>query len=110
MATVILLWLNTLATMAVKHDNTLDNTQKISQSFIVWLIPFIGAAFVLHLVFEHHPQAIPRNWIPWPFKKMIFGKPVKPNKNRDDQEVDQVGGIGGRNHSVRESSNVGEGD
>ena len=109
-AMVILLWLNTLATVAVKYDNTLDKTQKISQSFIIWFIPFIGAAFALHLVFEHYPQAIPQNLVPWPFKKMIFGAPLKPNKNRDNQEIDQVGGIGGRNHSARESSDVGEGD
>lgn len=100
--TAILFWLNTLATLAVKYDHTLDQTQKITQSIIVWLIPFIGAAFILHLVFEHYPQAIPRNWIPWPFKKMIFGSSIKPNKNRDDDEIDYVGGSSSRNHSTRE--------
>jgi hypothetical protein len=167
-ATAILLWLNSLASLAVKYDHTLDKTQKIAQIFIVWLVPFFGAAFVLHLVSEHYPQAIPRNvvprpsvntwhvrvpsafglaahslprppcgwkappwlyagslpsyrgllasaslslarrWIPWPFKKMIFGTQVKPNKSRDDREIDHVGG--GRNHSARESHDVSDGD
>ena len=106
----ILLWLNLLATLAVKYDHTLDKTQKIAQSIIVWLIPFIGAGFVLHLVFEHYPQAIPRNFIPWPFKKMIFGSLAKPNNNRDDNEVDYVGGTGGRSHSARGAHDVSEGD
>jgi hypothetical protein len=107
-ATAILLWLNSLASLAVKYDHTLDKTQKIAQTFIVWLVPFFGAAFVLHLVSEHYPQAIPRNWIPWPFKKMVFGAKVKPNKSRDDREIDHVGGS--RNHSARESHDVSDGD
>ena len=110
LAAAILLWLNALATLAVKYDHTLDKTQKIAQSFIVWLVPFIGAGLILHLVSEHYPQAIPRNWIPWPFKKMIFGSSAKPNKNRDDNEIDNVGGIGGRSHSARGSHDADGGD
>ena len=110
LAVAILLWLNALATLAVNYDHTLNKTQKIAQSFIVWLVPLIGASLILHLVSEHYPQAIPRNWIPWPFKKIIFGSPPKPNKNRDYKEIDSVGGVGGRSNSARGSHDVGEGD
>lgn len=110
LAAVILLWLNALATLAVKYDHTLDKIQKITQSFIVWLIPFLGAGLILHLVVEHYPQAIPRSWIPWPFRKMIYGAPRKPNKNRDENEIDYAGPGGGRRHSGREASDVSDSD
>lgn len=109
-ATAILLWLNSLASLAIKYDRTLDKTQKIAQMFLVWLVPFFGASFVLHLVSEHYPDAIPRKWVPWPFRGMIFGAPVEPNRNRDDREIDHVGGGRNRTHSARESSDAGEGD
>ena len=111
LAAAILLWLNALATLAVKYDHTLDKTQRITQSVIVWLLPFIGASFILHLIFEHYPDAIPRNWIPWPFQRMVFGAQVKPNKSRDEREIDHVGG--GRNRSAREAHDAhdsGDGD
>lgn len=110
LAAVTLLWLNTLATLAVKYDHTLDKTQKITQSFIVWLVPFIGAGFVLHLVVGHYPQAIPRGWIPWPFRKMIYGEPRKPNNNRDENEIDYAGTSSGRRHSGREANDASDSD
>lgn len=91
-ASVILLWLNFLATLSVKYDHTLNNFQKGAQLFFVWLIPFIGASFVIHLVYEHSPEAVPKKWIPWPFKKLIYGKPINPNSNRNDNEIDAYGG------------------
>jgi len=110
LAVALLLWLNTLATLAVKYDHTLDKTQKIAQLFIVWLAPFIGAGFFLHLVFAHSPEAIPRNWIPWPFKKMFFGSPLPPNKNRDENEIDYASFRGSRSDSARGPNGGGEND
>ena len=68
-ATLLLLWLNLIAYIAVKHDQTLDSFQKKAQTILVWLLPFIGASLVLHMVFDHSPEAIPKKLIPWPFKK-----------------------------------------
>ena len=110
LVTIILLWMNFLATLAVKYDHTLDKTQKAAQSSIVWLVPFIGAGFILHLVFAHHPQAIPRSWIPWPFRKMIYEAPPRPNKNRNENEIDHIGSTGSRSHSSRGASDAVDGD
>lgn len=110
LAAIILLWLNFLATLAVKYDHTLDTTQRIAQSLVVWAVPFIGAGFILHLVFEHYPQAISRSWIPWPFNKMIYGTPPAPNKNRDENEIDYAGTSGGRSHSGRGAGDASDGD
>lgn len=88
----ILLWLNFLATLAIKHDHTLEKIQRVAQFIFVWLIPFVGASIVLHFVYEHSPEAISKNWIPWPFKNLIFGKSIKSNKNRDDSEIDYYSG------------------
>lgn len=86
------LWINVLASFAVRHDATLENFQKLAQTVVIWLIPYFGAAFVLHLIWQQCPSAIPKAWIPWPLKKMIFGKAIPPNKNRDDNESPAVNG------------------
>jgi len=96
---LVTLWLNVLATMAIRYDHSLDKTQKTGQQCIVWLIPILGASVVLHLVYEHSPEAIPKSWIPWPLKKLIFGKPLKDNRYRDEHEIDyRTGSGGGRHH------------
>ena len=86
--TLMLLWLNFLATLAVKYDHTLEPVQRIGQLIFVWLIPFLGASVVLHIVYEHSPEAIPRSWVPWPFKNLIYGPPIKANTLRDEYGYD----------------------
>ena len=87
-AILVALWMNMLASISLKHDDMLEPFQKKAQFIIVWLFPFIDASIILHLIFEHSPNAIPKKWIPWPFKGMIFGKDIKPNKDRDENELD----------------------
>lgn len=89
---VFAIWLNILATMAIKYDNMLTPFQKKAQFIIVWLIPIIGSSIVLRIVFDHMPDAIPKFLIPWPFKKIIYGKPIPPNKNRG--KASHIHGIG----------------
>lgn len=107
---IVLLWLNFLAMLSIKYDATLEKVQKIGQSIFVWLIPYIGASLVLKFVYEHSPEAIPRSWIPWPFKNMIFGKKQKRYRDTGRVEVDYPytrGGSGGRDHP--DSSGGGDG-
>jgi len=97
-----LLWLNFLAMLSIKYDATLENAQKVGQSMIVWLIPFVGASLVLKFVYEHSPEAIPKSWIPWPFKDMIFGTERKQYRDTGGVEVDSPysrGGSSGRDQS-----------
>lgn len=94
-STLTLLWLNVLATISVKYDHELNSFQRNSQYIIIWLIPFFGASTVLFFVYQHSPDAIPKGWIPWPFKSLIFGTPIKSNKNRGSgSEYDSAGGSG----------------
>lgn len=74
--------LNFLATIAVKYGHTLQSFQRNSQFIIIWLIPFLGASTVLYFVCEHSPQAIPKKWVPWPFRSLIFGRQIAPGRNR----------------------------
>jgi hypothetical protein len=83
---VVWLWLSFTATIAAKFDRTLDPFQKKAQILIVWMFPFIGASLILYLVNQHSPEAIPRKWIPWPFRNLIYGNPQKINTNRDDNK------------------------
>jgi len=83
---ILCLWLNVLATVAIRYDKTLESFQVKAQTVVVWLVPVFGAAFILHLVWQQYPDAIPKSWIPWPFKRLIFGKKMTRNRNRDDNE------------------------
>ena len=87
-------WLNIIATISVRHDSTLQTGQRIAQYLFVWVIPFFGASFIIHLIFDHSPEIIPRNWIPWPFKKLIYGKEIEPNKNRTEENEDIINAAG----------------
>ncbi len=101
------LWLNFLATIAVRHDLTLEPIQRKGQTAIIWLFPFVGAAFVLHLIWQHHPEAIPKAWVPWPFKKPIYGEKNATNRNRND---DESAAINGSVHRSRDFHSGGNGE
>ena len=87
-------WLNILATVGIRHDDTLNRGQRLAQYLFVWLIPLFGASFIIHLIFEHSPEVIPTNWIPWPFKKLIYGREIKPNRNRSEENGDIIAAAG----------------
>ena len=84
---LVAIYLSVLASLSVYCDKTLTSFQRYAQWATVWLIPLLGASFVLHLVYDHSPEAIPENWIPWPFKGLIYGKRIKRNENRNDSEA-----------------------
>jgi hypothetical protein len=102
------IWLAILATLAVRHDVTLERFQKLAQWLVIWTFPLIGAAFVLHLVWEQYPEAIPQSWIPWLFKRMIFGRLPPSNRNRDDNDWPGVEGT--QNSETYTGVSLGAGD
>jgi len=53
------LWLNALASLSVRYDRTLDPFQRIFPAVVVWAVPYLGARFVPHLIWQHYPEAIP---------------------------------------------------
>ena len=67
-------WMVIAGVLAVMRDPTLESFQKWSQIALILLIPYFGAALVLHLVYQHSPESVPRALIPWPFKGLVFGK------------------------------------
>jgi len=105
--TGMLVWMNFLATIAVKFDYTLSSLQKITQTIFVWVLPFFGAGMVLHLMHGHYPEAIKSYWIPWPFKKMILGRREKQNPYRDENDSDVYLG---KRYSGRDSGGADESD
>jgi len=106
---LILLWLNAIATIAIKYDQTLESFQKKAQTVFVWLIPFVGSSFVLHMVFQHSPEAIPKKLIPWPFKQAIYGKRANSNLNPEENEIDGYRSKGFKNNPNYQPNDVGDG-
>jgi len=86
LASIIWVWLNTLASIAIRCDKDLEPFQRVAQFIFVWVVPYVGASIVLRIVYEHSPNTIPRKWIPWPFKNLIYWPLIKSNPLRDDRE------------------------
>ena len=83
---VLWIWMSVVGVVAVLRDATINSFQRKSQIVVSIIFPIIGPLFILHLVNEHSPEAIPRFLIPWPFRSILFGKTHPRNKNRDDNE------------------------
>jgi len=88
-----LLYFNILASIVIYFDKGLTRFQRYAQSIIVWCVPLVGATWILHLLFKTSPKTIPRSWIPWPFKNLIYGPPIK---SYDDAPPRRTGGWHGR--------------
>ena len=56
---------NVMATVALIRTNGLTRFQKIAQGVIVWVLPFLGAFLVQHLIGQSDREAIAQ-WIPDP--------------------------------------------
>ena len=54
---------NLMATVALIRTAELTQFQKVAQGIIVWVLPFVGAFLVLHLIGQSDREAIPE-WIP----------------------------------------------
>lgn len=104
------IWLSVLASLAVYCDKTLTPFQRYAQWFVVWIVPLLGASFVLHLVYDHSPEAIPESWIPWPFKNLIYGKKIKRRSYEfENENAIGGGGDGSFSRTTFKSDSVGEG-
>lgn len=62
---LIVVVLNLMATISLIRTNGLTRFQKIAQGVVVWMLPFVGAFLVLHLIGQSDRAAIPE-WIPDP--------------------------------------------
>lgn len=80
----VLIGLNILASLAIRYDYTQDESQAIFPLIFVWSVPYFGAYFVLKIIYEYTPDIIPKYWIPWPFKHVIYGYTIKHKNGRAD--------------------------
>jgi hypothetical protein len=62
---LIVVVVNLMASVALVRTSGLTRFQKVAQGVIVWLLPFVGAFLVLHLIGQSDQAAIPQ-WIPDP--------------------------------------------
>jgi hypothetical protein len=62
---LIVLAANLMATVALIRTGALTRFQKVAQCVIVWMLPFVGAFLVLHLIGQSDRDAIPE-WLPDP--------------------------------------------
>jgi len=83
-AAFLLLWMNGLALAALRKDDTLNKFQKVAQGIFVCIVHYFGAVIVLHLVLQHLPSAIPKAFLPWPFKRLVVNKLKQLKSNNDN--------------------------
>ena len=80
----LVIWMDFLAIFCIRHDSALTPVQKWANVILVLFGPIFGACFVLYMAHEHHPEAVPEKWIPWPLRSLVFAKPIPPNPHRDE--------------------------
>jgi hypothetical protein len=69
---LIIAVLNLMATVSLIRTSGLTRFQKVAQGVIVWMLPFLGAFLVLHLIGQSDRAAIPE-WIPdRPINQYVF--------------------------------------
>jgi len=98
----IWLWLTILGYIAVNFDETLDWQEQRTQKLIVLLVPIFGAVFILHVTNINTPQVVPRSWIPWPLKNIIFGKHTHEPNHQNTDEHNEI--YLGSNNSINKAS------
>ena len=57
-----IIYLNVLASVSVVKSISLSGIQKAGQFVFAWLVPIIGAKFVLHILSDSEPEVV--RWIP----------------------------------------------
>lgn len=60
----IVVYCNVVATICAIRTDCLERNQKIFQLLIIWLLPVIGALFVIHLITGSDPEAFPAKFVP----------------------------------------------
>ena len=58
---LIVITLNVYAMLRVSRKNNLEKFQKITQSAIIWVVPIIGALFILSFIKEDETPKGPYN-------------------------------------------------
>lgn len=90
---LVLLYLNVISTLCVCLDPELEPVQKWGQSVVIWVVPFIGSSLILHFVNDHSPEVIERFYIPWVFKSIVLGTPIR--KGTNDNTGEEMPGVHG---------------
>jgi hypothetical protein len=90
---LIVVVLNLMATVSLIRTSSLTRIQKIAQAIIVWMVPFVGALLVLHLIGQSDRAAIPE-WIPDPainqYVFQLLGIEGKVAERAAEQAVEQT--------------------
>lgn len=108
---IVWLWITLLAIVALVRDELLEPFQRKAQIVLVLIIPLLGALLVLYLVNQHSPEAIPKSFLSWPLKFILFSKSAPKNKNRNEDEESGIDLAISRSHDRRhEIDHISNGD
>lgn len=80
---LIWFYISIIATIGIARDQRSKKLQRWGQLVIAWLIPFVGALFVLRMLHEYAPEIVPVRFLVWPFRGMVQAKEPPGNRNAD---------------------------
>ncbi len=83
---LVWLYLNCVSSFLVVVDPDLPRMQRVSKLVVIWLVPFVGAMFVLHLIKDYAPELIDRIWLPPFVGGAVAGEPLTRAKQANQAE------------------------
>ena len=84
----LVLLLNYVATRVILFDGGATGVQKVMQLALAWLVPFVGAGFVISFIGSHHSRTKLKAVVPFPFYLVGYkeGATFKANPNNEAGE------------------------
>lgn len=79
---LLAVYMTAVAWFAIFSDETLSGFQRIAQSLLAFVVPVLGPVAVLHFA-SPLPDNI-RQLVPWPFRSMVAGKPLRKGVGNEE--------------------------
>lgn len=83
---VLVAWLDIIALLALRSDQTLGRGQKFLQALVVIAVPMIGAVAILRLCELAVPGSGRSHLVPWPLKRVIEDRSLHRHANPESFE------------------------
>lgn len=79
---ILAVYLTAIAWYAIFSDGALPTRQRLAQSVLSLVVPILGPLTVLH--FAHPLPARLHRLVPWPFRALVEGRPMRESAGNEE--------------------------